>query len=228
MAFECLFLNEPADNVATALDSLKAHSLVPVIRPDGIRIGELKVRAHVPIYFKVNVRDLWDGEPIIKLGATIGLTVARTVTNTSAGEVIAINQVIIPAGSPIHDTNFIITHELWEAWGASFAHPCDAISELQLLSRQAPFKVGKALRNIAAGDDIHLSDVEIHDALRRKLFDGLLAGGESLIGRALIRIPRHSYLRLGCCVEKKYDLPVRRENVNALIAAYRHSQRLVS
>jgi hypothetical protein len=228
MAFECLFLNDPADNVATALDSLKAHSLVPVIRPDGIRIGELKVRAHVPIYFKVNVRDLWDGEPIIKLGTTIGLAVARTVTNTSTGEVIAINQVIIPAGSPIHDTNFIITHELWQAWGASFAHPCDAISELQLLSRQAPFKVGKALRNIAAGDDIHLGDVELHDALRRKLFDGLLVNDQSLIGRALTRIPQYSYLRLGCCVEKKYDLPIRLENVNALIAAYRHSKRLVS
>ena len=226
MAFECLFLNEPADNVATALDSLKAHSLVPVIRPDGIRVGALRVRAHVPIYFKVNVRDLWDGEPIIKLGATIGLTVARTVTNTS--EMLAINQVIIPAGSPIHDTNFIITHELWQAWGASFARPCDAISELQLLSRQAPFKIGKALRNIAAGDDIHLSDVEIPDALRRKLFDGLLTGDQSLIGRALTRIPHHSYLRLGCCVEKKYDLPVRPENVTALIAAYRHSKRLVS
>jgi hypothetical protein len=228
MAFECLFLNDPADNVATALDNLKAHSLVPVIRPDGIRVGELKVRAHVPIYFKVNVRDLWDGEPIIKLGATIGLTVARTVTNTSTGEVIAINQVVIPAGSPIHDTNFIITHELWQAWGASFAHPCDAISELQLLSRQAPFKVGKALRNIAAGDDIHLSDVELHDALRRKLFDGLLVSDQSLIGRALTRIPQYSYLRLGCCVEKKWDLPIRPENVNVLIAAYRHSKRLVS
>lgn len=228
MAFDCLFLNDPSDNVATALDSLKANSLVPVIRPDGIRVGELKVRSHVPIYFKVNVRDLWDGEPIIKLGATIGLTVARTVTNASSGEVIAINQVIIPAGSPIHDTNFIITHELWEAWGASFAHPCDAISELQLLSRQAPFKMGRALKNIAAGDDIHLSDVELHDALRRKLFDGLLASEQSLIGRALTRIPRHSYLRLGCCVEKKYDLPVRPENVNALRAAYRHSKRLVS
>jgi len=228
MAFECLFLNDPADNVATALDSLRAHSLVPVIRPDGIRIGELEVQAHVPIYFKVNVRDLWDGEPIIKLGTTIGLTVARTVTSTSSGDVIATNQVIIPAGSPIHDTNFIITHELWEAWGASFAHPCDAISELQLLSRQAPFKVGKVLRNIAAGDDIHLDDVELHDSLRRKLFDGLLVGDHSLIGRALTRIPQYSYLRLGCCVEKKYDLPIRPENVNALIAAYRHSKRLVS
>src|ERR1043165_46191 len=228
MAFECLFLNDPADNVATALDSLKAHSLVPVIRPDGIRVGELKVRAHVPIYFKVNVRNLWDGEPIIKLGATIGLTVARTVTNTSTGEVIAINQVIIPAGSPIHDTNFIITHELWQAWGASFAYPCDAISELQVLSRQAPFKVGKVLRNIAAGDDIHLDDVELHDALRRKLFDGLLVGDHSLIGCALTRIPKYSYLRLGCCVEKKWHLPIRPENVNALIAAYRHSKSLVS
>jgi hypothetical protein len=228
MAFKCLFLDDPADNVAMALDSLKAHSLVPVIRPDGIRVGELKVQAHVPVYFKVNVRDLWDGEPIIKLGATIGLTVARTVTNTSAGEVMAINQVIIPAGSPIHDTNFIITHELWQAWGASFAHPCDAISELQLLSRQAPFRVGKAVRNIAAGDAIHLSDVELHDALRRKLFGGLLASDQSLIGRALIRIPQRSYLRLGCCVEKKYDLPVRPEHINALIAAYRHSKRLVS
>lgn len=228
MAFECLFLNDPADNVAMALDTLKAHSLVPVIRPDGIRVGELRVLAQVPIYFKVNVRDLWDGEPIIKLGATIGLTVARTVTNTSAGEVTSINQVIIPAGSPIHDTNFIITHELWQAWGSSFAHPCDAISELQLLSRQAPFRLGKALRNIAAGDDIRLSDVELHDALRRKLFDGLLASNQSLIGRALIRIPQRSHLRLGCCVEKKYDLPVRPENINALIAAYRHSKRLVS
>ena len=228
MAFECLFMNDPADNVATALDSLKAHSLVPVIRPDGIRVGELKVRAHVPIYFKVNVRDLWDGEPILKLGATIGLTVARTVTTTSTGEVIAINQVIIPAGSPIHDTNFIITHELWQAWGASFAHPCDAISELQLHVRQAPFKVGKALRNIAAGDDIHLSDVELHDELRRRLFDGLLVSDQSLIGRALTRIPQYSYLRLGCCVEKKYDLPIRPENVNALVAAYRHSKKLVS
>ena len=228
MAFECLFLNDPADNVATALDSLKAHSLVPVIRPDGVRVGELKVRAHVPIYFKVNVRDLWDGEPIIKLGAPIGLTVARTAANTSTGEVIAINRVVIPAGSPIHDTNFIITHELWQAWGASFARPCNAISELQLLSRQAPFKVGKALKNIAAGGDIHLGDVELHDALRRKLFDGLLVTEQSLIGRALTRIPQHSYLRLGCCVEKKYELPIRPENVSALIAAYRHSKRLVS
>ena len=228
MAFECLFLNDPADNVAMALDTLKAHSLVPVIRPDGIRVGELRVRAHVPIYFKVNVRDLWDGEPIIKLGATIGLTVARTVTNTSAGEVTSINQVIIPAGSPIHDTNLIITHELWQAWGSSFAHPCDAISELQLLSRQAPFRLGKALRNIAAGDDIRLSDVELHDALRRKLFDGMLDSDQSLVCRALIRIPQRSHLRLGCCIEKKYDLPVRPENINALIAAYRHSKRLVS
>lgn len=228
MAFECLFLNDPNDNVATALNSLKAHSIVPVIRPDGIIVDELKVRAHVPIYFKVNVRDLWDGEPIIKLGATIGLTVARTVANTSTGEVIAINRVIIPAGSPIHDTNFLITHELWRAWGASFARPCNAIFELQLLSQQAPFKVGKALRNIAAGGDIHLGDVELHDSLRRKFFDGLLVTERSLIGRALTRIPQHSYLRLGCCVEKKYELPIRHENVNALIAAYRHSKRLIS
>jgi len=226
VALKYLFLHDPSDNVATALDSFEAGAAIPVVTSEGKRVREIELRARVPAYFKVNVSELSDGEPIVKLGSVIGVTVARTLARADGACVSGITPVTIPPGTPIHDTNFIVTGEVWRAWGG-FALAFDAITELQLLSRQAPFKFGKAVKNIGAGSDIRLADLEIHEALRRKFFAGLSVAGEMIVGRALTRIPVHSYLRLGCCMEKDYELPIREENVNALAAAYRHSKRLV-
>jgi hypothetical protein len=220
-----LFLNDRQDNVATALTAFKAGSVVPVITSDGQAIGEVKLRTQVPIYFKVNIRDLADGEPIIKLGAPIGITVAQVVSHPADAGKSAVETLIITPGTPIHDTNLIFSRGLWESWmmGTSMY---EAIAELQFVSRQAPFKLGKAVRNINVDNDIRLSDIEIHEALRLRLFDTLNLGDETVIGRAICKIPVHSYLRAGCCIEKKYALPVRQENIDALRAAYRHSKRL--
>lgn len=226
MALRYLFQHEPSDNVATALDSFEAGTTLPVVTSEGKRVWELKLRARLPAYFKVNVSELSDGDPIIKLGSVIGVTVARTLTQTDGAGGRAVTPVTIPPGTPIHDTNFIVTAELWREWGG-FASAFDAITELQLFSRQAPFKFGKVIKNIGAGSDIRLSDLEIHETLRRRFFARSHAAAEMVIGRTLMRVPMHSYLRLGCCMEKEYELPIRAENVKALVVAYRHSKRLV-
>lgn len=226
MALKCLFLNDPSDNVATALGDFKAGETVSAVTSEGRRVRDIELRARVPAYFKVNVSELSDGDPIVKLGSVIGVTVARTLAQKDGAGARSAVLIKIPPGTPIHDTNFIIAQELWRAWG-SFAPAFDAITELQFVSRQAPFKFGKAVRNIGVGGDIRLADVEVHESLRRRFFAAFSLPEDGVIGRALTRIPVHSYLRLGCCVEKEYELPVRADQVNALIIAHRHSKRLV-
>lgn len=224
---EYLFLNDPEDNVATAMGGFKAGAIAPVITSEGKKVREVRLRAQVPPYFKINIKDLSDEESIVKLGEVIGVTVARVFVNEPLGRTPSVKPVTVPAGTPIHDTNIIITEELWRTWDAG-ARAYEAIAELQYVSRQAPFKLGKALKSIGQGNPIRLADVSLHPTLRERLFSGGSTADENLvIGLAHTRIPVHSYLRLGCCEEKEYELPVLQENIDALIAAYRHSRRLV-
>jgi len=223
MSFDCLFLNDPKDTVATAMNNFRAASLVPIVTSQGKKVRDLSLRAHIPIHFKVNVNPLMDHEPIIKLGGTIGKTVAR-VADVSTSDPERTISVELPPGLPIHDANFLVSQELWERWGRDLAYPLKAIFESQYATRQGLFKLGKAVRALAPKTNIHLGDIETSAPLRERLFNAVEE--KMIIGRTLVRIPKHGFLRLGCCEEKDYDLPIDKTKIDILIAAYRHSQSL--
>lgn len=225
MNFECLFLNDSKDNVATALNTFEAFSVVPVVTSEGKKVRTLLLRAHVPVFFKVNISPLSDHEPIIKLGGMIGKAVAR-VADLSGGEPNSTISIELPAGLPIHDANFLFSQELWERWEGGIAHPLKVIFEQQYATKQSLFKLARAVKTIPAKSLIQLRDLDMSELLRQKMFEGIGVDENTTIGRTLFRIPKHGYLRVGCCEEKEYNLPIDTDNVDILVAAYRHSQSL--
>lgn len=69
-----IVINEK-DNVATAIEPLNAGSKVSV-EVQG-RVDEVKLLSDIPMGHKLALRDIDEGEPVIKYGERIGLSTTR-------------------------------------------------------------------------------------------------------------------------------------------------------
>jgi hypothetical protein len=155
----------------------------------------------------------------------IGKAVARVADLSGADPNLTIS-VELPAGLPIHDANFLFSHELWKHWEAGIAHPLKVIFEQQYATKLSLFKLARVVKTIPPKSAVQLRDLDMSQVIRQKMFEGIGVDENTIIGRTLFRIPKHGYLRVGCCEEKEYNLPIDKGNVDILVAAYRHSQGL--
>lgn len=215
---ECLFIAAEQDNVATALANLSAGQVVPLLSGEGRKVSTVELRSHVPRFFKVNVRELHDGDEIRKWGEVIGRAVVRVHrVGGDDGPARA-----LPVGSPVHIGNFIPSEEVLNFWGGALTSAASIIVSESRAGRGSyfPYELGRAAKTFAPGQEIRLGDLRIDDErLRSRLLPRADAG--LVVGSTLAAIAQDAYLRLGCCVGGSYRYPGERGMVESLSRVYR-------
>jgi hypothetical protein len=210
-----LFLAAHEDNVAVALDNLHAGQRVPLLSSEGQQKAEITLWADVPMFFKVSVRDLVDGEAIIKHGHRIGTVVARIFLPDSSTGGSAESTVVLPPGSPVHLTNFVCSSELAALWDD---HLAKAFGVCFALCRP-DFEFGTAAKKIAAGQEIRRDHIRVNSRVG-EILKGL-DGSDPIVGRAIVSIAEGSLVRLGCVTPSEYRYPGDPEMIEDISRFYR-------
>jgi hypothetical protein len=215
---KCLFKAAADDNVATALASLRAGDTVPVLSGEGRQVGEVTLRAHVPIFFKVALRELHDGDVVRKWGHEIARVVSRIYQPAQQPGSNVESPLIVQPGMPVHIGNFVPSGELLKFWGGDIAYAANIIVEkFGRASQFAPYEFGFAKRNIAKGNEIRSDDIQLQ-GLRKLL---LPTDNDFVVGRAVDTIAQQARLRLGCCEGGEFMFLGEAENVEVIQKFYR-------
>lgn len=95
---KAIMINE-RDNNATLFGEVQAGELVTVVRESGDVVQEVTARQRIPVGHKIALREIREGERVVKYGETIGVT-TRTI---SEGEHVHVQNVVGLAfpGQPI-------------------------------------------------------------------------------------------------------------------------------
>src|SRR5437764_1396891 len=70
-----ILLHEPQDDVGVAVTDLKKGSNIGAVTLEGKKAGSVKLRDKVPLGHKVAMRDLGQGQPVVKYGRPVGKTI---------------------------------------------------------------------------------------------------------------------------------------------------------
>jgi len=203
------------DNVATALANLKAGQTVPVLSAEGRQVVEIRLRAHVPIFFKVALEELHDGDAVRKWGHDVGTVVSRVYHHEAQPEETPLN---VPAGMVVHVGNFIPSDDLLKFWNSDIAHAANTIVEKYCSNNQfAPYEFGVAKRQIAVNGTIRAGDIDFK-GMRNLL---LPPENDFIVGRTVETIAQQTRFRLGCCQGGKFMFPGETENVEVIQKFYR-------
>ena len=64
----------PSDNTATLFGEARAGDMVRIVGQSGDVMEEIKASEHIPVGHKIAVREIGEGERVIKYGQPIGAT----------------------------------------------------------------------------------------------------------------------------------------------------------
>lgn len=217
--FSCLYIMDPADNVATALADLKAGQVVPVLDPNGNPHGELVMRSHAPRFFKVTLKDLADGTPIIKWGRAIGRVPVASECSPSKSRP-------AQAGTVAHFTNFIPARKLVSHWGDHLASPSSRLLEAYWKTggrEPYPFEFARSKVTLLRGSRIFDNDLEFSPGAKEVFLPEKEGEDEEiLVGYAIETISPGTKLHLGCIVPQSgFFFEVDRLQVENVQAFYR-------
>jgi len=66
-------MHEPGDDVAVVVQELSAGSEIDVVTIDGREVCSIKAIDEIPLGHKISIREITEGEKIIKYGRPIGV-----------------------------------------------------------------------------------------------------------------------------------------------------------
>ena len=214
-----LYQIHPEDNVATALGDLVEGETVSVVNSYGGQAADLLLLCDVPQFFKVAVKPLQAGDPVLKWGQAIG-TIPKGYANGTL-------DFDVRPGTIVHIANFVASTEFAQRWGDPIAFASTAIvraARRGVLSPDGrpaqPLELGATRAEFKRGNPIFAGNVVFDGDLEAKLVPADLRG--SPLGYALENIKDGGTLHLGAIVKsREYAYPGSKEEVDTVLNFYR-------
>lgn len=140
-----IYVVNSLDNVGTAMGELREGEAYPVMMEGGAMLGEIRVKTRIPKWYKVALRNIAEGEKIIKHGYPIGIGIYE-----------------IPKGYVVHITNVMLADDFdfKELLGQGFilGEALKRVEKGEILAAWRNFRpTHPALRSMKRGEKIGIA-----------------------------------------------------------------------